>query len=170
MDVVGLGAHFGSLDSVDAFERAVHDGTDDFGPLPERRWRGLEQTRGGSLERICGVSPEALPQGAFMAGVPIDPVDQKIPPTDLAVYNPQHALVMRVADEALRDAGYDRSAAKGHSGPPPRKIGVVIAMELEPYTHARLTRYGMGTFPPRAAQPVRAGQRGAAGGAHRAQP
>ncbi len=146
LDVIGLGAHFGSLESVDAFERVVHDGADDFGPLPDRRWRGLEQTRGGSLERICGVSPEALPQGAFVKDVAVDPVDQKIPPADLPVYNPQHALVMRVADEALRDAGYDRSPAEGQAAPEPRKIAVVIAMEIEPYTHARLTRYGMGTF------------------------
>jgi PfaB family protein len=146
LDLIGLGAHFGTLDTVDAFERAVFGAAHDFGPLPERRWRGLDQTRNGTLERIAGITPETPPQGSFVPDVPIDPVDQKIPPGDLRIYNPQHALVTRVADEALRDAGYDRSPAPGQSAPAPRHIAVIIAMEIEPYTHARLTRYGMGTF------------------------
>ncbi|WP_333767295.1 beta-ketoacyl synthase N-terminal-like domain-containing protein [Streptomyces sp. IBSBF 2435] len=146
LDVVGLGAHFGSFDSVDAFERAVHAGTDAIVPLPERRWRGLEQTLGGSLEQVAGVGPQDLPHGAFVDGVGIDPMDHKIPPADLRTYNLQHALATKVADEALHDAGFSRVVPEGRSAPEPRRIAVVVAMEMEPYTHARLTRYGLGGF------------------------
>ncbi|MEV0981366.1 beta-ketoacyl synthase N-terminal-like domain-containing protein [Streptomyces sp. NPDC049915] len=145
LDIVGLGAHFGPLDGVDALERAVHEGADAFGPLPERRWRGLEQTRGGTLEQ-AGLTGESVPHGAYVDGVDIDPVDHKIPPADLRTYNLQHALATQVADEALRDAGYSRAVPPGASAPEPRRIAVVVAMELEPYTHARLTRYTLGSF------------------------
>ncbi|WP_327684504.1 beta-ketoacyl synthase N-terminal-like domain-containing protein [Streptomyces sp. NBC_00467] len=146
LDIVGLGAHFGALDSLDAFERAVHDGSDALIPLPERRWRGLDQTRGGSLEDATGVSPDALPSGAFVDGLGIDPVDLKIPPADLRTYNLQHALATKVADEALRDAGYSRDVPKGSSAPEPRRIAVVVGMEIEPMTHLRLTRRTLGAF------------------------
>ncbi|WP_439947025.1 beta-ketoacyl synthase N-terminal-like domain-containing protein [Streptomyces sp. BBFR109] len=145
LDIVGLGAHFGPLDGVDALEQAVHSGADAFGPLPERRWRGLEQTRGGTLDR-AGLAGESVPHGAYVDGVDIDPVDHKIPPADLRTYNLQHALATKVADEALRDAGYSRAVPKGASAPEARRIAVVVAMELEPYTHARLTRYTLSGF------------------------
>ncbi|MCW7940639.1 hypothetical protein AAW14_00900 [Streptomyces hygroscopicus] len=146
LDIVGLGAHFGSFDSVDAFESSVHDGTDCLGPLPERRWRGLDQTRGGSLEHGAGVSPDALPHGAFVDGLDIDPMDLKIPPADLRTYNLQHALAIKVADDALKDAGYSRAVPKGETSPAPRRIAVVVAMDIEPTTHLRITRYGLGAF------------------------
>ncbi|WP_435179075.1 beta-ketoacyl synthase N-terminal-like domain-containing protein [Actinacidiphila sp. bgisy145] len=146
LDVVGLGAHFGAFDSVDAFERAVHTGADALVPLPERRWRGLEQTVGGSLEQIAGIGPQDLPHGAFVDGVGIDPMDHKIPPADLRTYNLQHALATKVADEALHDAGFSREVPAGRRAPHPRRIAVVVAMEIEPYTHARLTRYSLGGF------------------------
>ncbi|MFE9097131.1 beta-ketoacyl synthase N-terminal-like domain-containing protein [Streptomyces sp. NPDC007264] len=146
LDIVGLGAHFGSFDSLDAYERAVHDGQDALVPLPERRWRGLDQTRGGSLEHGAGVSPDALPHGAFVDGLGIDPMDLKIPPADLRTYNLQHALAIKVADEALHDAGYSRAVTKGETAPPERRIAVVVGMETEPTTHLRITRYGLGAF------------------------
>ncbi|AXG81637.1 beta-ketoacyl synthase N-terminal-like domain-containing protein [Streptomyces paludis] len=146
LDIAGLGAHFGAFDSLDAYERAVHGGRDALGPLPERRWRGLDQTRGGSLEHGAGISPDALPHGAFVDGLGIDPMDLRIPPADLRTYNLQHALAIKVADEALHDAGYSRAVAKGASAPPERRIAVVVGMEIEPTTHLRITRYGLGTF------------------------
>ncbi|CAL9408610.1 beta-ketoacyl synthase N-terminal-like domain-containing protein [Streptomyces sp. enrichment culture] len=145
LDVVGLGAHFGTLDSVTAFERSLYDGTDGFRPLPERRWRGLEETAGGTLER-AGLHRAALPEGAFVDTVEMDPADHRIPPADLRNYNLQHALVAEVADEALRDAGYGREPAEGRTAPAPRRVAVVVAMEIEPSAHLHLARYGIGAF------------------------
>ncbi|EFG64480.1 heterocyst glycolipid synthase [Streptomyces sp. SPB074] len=145
LDIVGLGAHFGALSGTDAVERAVYEGTDTLRPLPPRRWRGLEQTTAGTLA-AAGLAGADAPAGGYVDGVDIDPVDQKIPPSDLRTYNLQHALVTQVVDEALRDAGYSRAVPPGASAPPGRRVGVIVAMELEPYTSARLTRYTMGTF------------------------
>lgn len=143
LDVVGLGAHFGSLESLDDFERAVHRGADDLRPLPEQRWRGLDRTDGGTLEE-AGLTGGA-PHGAFVDGVEVDPVELRVPPSDLRIYNPQHALMTKVADEALRDAGYRLGAGAGDT-PDPRRVAVVVVTEIEPYTHARLSRYGLGAF------------------------
>ncbi|MFE0964854.1 beta-ketoacyl synthase N-terminal-like domain-containing protein [Streptomyces fungicidicus] len=143
LDVVGLGAHFGSLETLDAFERAVHRGEDDLRPLPEQRWRGLDRTDGGTLDE-AGLTGGA-PRGAFVDGVEVDPVELRVPPSDLRIYNPQHALMTKVADEALRDAGYRLGAGAGDT-PEPRRVAVVVVTEIEPYTHARLSRYGLGAF------------------------
>ncbi|MFE0465083.1 beta-ketoacyl synthase N-terminal-like domain-containing protein, partial [Kitasatospora sp. NPDC058965] len=143
LDIVGLGAHFGALTSAAAYERAVHDGLDAFGPLPERRWRGLEETAGASLA-AAGLDRVQLPEGGFVDTVGLDPVDYRIPPADLRNYNLQHALISKVADEALTDAGYRRDPAAGGSVPEPRRVGVVIAMEIEPSAHLHLARYGLG--------------------------
>ncbi|MFC4030063.1 beta-ketoacyl synthase N-terminal-like domain-containing protein [Streptomyces polygonati] len=145
LDVVGIGAHFGPLDSADAFERALFDGRDAYGPLPARRWRGLEQTAEGVLA-AASLAGAATPTGAFADTVTVDPIDHRIPPADLRNYNLQHALVSKVADEALRDAGYSRTPAAGGTSPAPRRIGVVIAMEIEPSAHLHLARYGLDAF------------------------
>ncbi|MEU7115529.1 beta-ketoacyl synthase N-terminal-like domain-containing protein [Streptomyces sp. NPDC046182] len=142
LDVIGLGAHFGSLDSLDAFEQAVYEGGHDLRPLPERRWRGLDRTDGGTLEAAGLTGP---PHGAFVDGVEVDPADLRVPPADLRIYNPQHALMTRVADEALRDAGY-RLDTGSRDTPGARRIAVVVVTEIEPYSHARLSRYGLGSF------------------------
>ncbi|MDW4904117.1 beta-ketoacyl synthase N-terminal-like domain-containing protein [Streptomyces sp. ADMS] len=145
LDVIGLGAHFGTLADVPAFERALHDGTDAFQPLPEHRWRGLEDTGGGTLER-AGLHRAALPEGGFVDRIDVDPADHRIPPADLRNYNLQHALMSKVADEALRDAGYERTVPAGRRAPEPRRIAVVVAMEIEPSAHLHLARYGLGDF------------------------
>lgn len=141
LDVVGLGASYGSLETLDAFERAVHLGEHVLRPLPERRWRGLDATEGGTLDR-AGLT---APQGAFVDGVEVDPAELRVPPADLRIYNPQHALMTRVADEALRDAGF-RLGTGARDTPEPRRVAVVVVGELEPYTHARLSRYTLGAF------------------------
>ncbi|GAA3019403.1 hypothetical protein GCM10020229_33320 [Kitasatospora albolonga] len=129
LDIVGLGAHFGTLETVAEFERALHEGADAFRTLPELRWRGMESG--------------PVPEGGFVDQVAIDPVDYRIPPADLRNYNLQHALMAKVADEALADAGFARTPAEGQSVPAPRRVAVVVAMEIEPSAHLHLARHGL---------------------------
>ncbi|MFJ3173906.1 beta-ketoacyl synthase N-terminal-like domain-containing protein [Streptomyces roseus] len=142
--VIGMGAHFGSHATLDAFERAGYEGLDAVSDLPEQRWRGFETVENGPLDR-AGLGGGAAPRAAYIEDFEVDTTSYRIPPKDLDHFNQQQLLMMRVADEALRDAGYERKrpgAAAAGSGP--RRIGVVIGMEMEPSAHGHGSRYELG--------------------------
>ncbi|MFF3650897.1 beta-ketoacyl synthase N-terminal-like domain-containing protein [Streptomyces sp. NPDC002181] len=142
--VIGMGAHFGCHATLDAFERAGYEGLDAVRDLPEQRWRGFETVEDGPLDR-AGLGGDAAPRAAYIEDFEVDTTSYRIPPKDLDHFNQQQLLMMRVADEALRDAGYERKrpgAAAAGSGP--RRIGVVIGMEMEPSAHGHGSRYELG--------------------------
>ncbi|MFF9329337.1 beta-ketoacyl synthase N-terminal-like domain-containing protein [Streptomyces sp. NPDC014776] len=134
--VVGMGAHFGAFTTLDAFERAGHDGLDALRELPPHRWRGFESVTGGPLEE-AGLAHDGVPRAAYVEEFEADATAYRIPPNDLEHFNQQHLLMMRVAEEALRDAGYER----GGTG---RRVGVVLGMETEPSAHGHGARYALG--------------------------
>ncbi|MCY0954259.1 beta-ketoacyl synthase N-terminal-like domain-containing protein [Streptomyces sp. H27-S2] len=142
--VIGMGAHFGSFATLDAFERAGYDGLGAVRDLPEQRWRGFETVENGPLDR-AGLGADAAPRAAYIEDFEVDTTSYRIPPKDLDHFNQQQLLMMRVAEEALRDAGYERkrpgAAAEGSR---PRRIGVVIGMEMEPSAHGHGSRYELG--------------------------
>lgn len=120
LTITGMGCHLGELDGLDRFERAAHDGRPVTGPPPPRRWRGFD-------------APGA--DGAYVDGFDVDPLALRVPPAELDHFNAQHLLLLRVADEALSDAGYAREHDE------PRRVAVVVAMEMEPSAHGHLARY-----------------------------
>ncbi|MER6349238.1 beta-ketoacyl synthase N-terminal-like domain-containing protein [Streptomyces sp. NPDC001532] len=134
MAVIGMGAHFGSLTTLDAFERAGYDGLDAVRDLPAHRWRGFEAVPGGPAARL------GAPDAAYVEEFDVDATSYRIPPNDLDHFNQQHLLMMRVAEEALRDAGYERGAPGGKG----RRVAVVLGMEMEPSAHGHAARYALG--------------------------
>ncbi|MFD7300829.1 beta-ketoacyl synthase N-terminal-like domain-containing protein [Streptomyces pharetrae] len=130
MAVIGMGAHFGSLTTLDAFERAGYDGTNVVRELPAHRWRGFE----------AGPLPGGARDAAYVAEFEADATAYRIPPNDLDHFNQQHLLMMRVAEEALRDAGYERGAPGGTG----RRVAVVLGMEMEPSAHGHAARHALG--------------------------
>ncbi|MFD9004707.1 beta-ketoacyl synthase N-terminal-like domain-containing protein [Streptomyces sp. NPDC059582] len=137
MAVIGMGAHFGGFTTLDAFERAGYEGLSAVRELPERRWRGFESVDGGPLDR-AGLTGAQVPKAAYIDGFEADATSYRIPPNDLEHFNQQHLLMMRVAEEALRDAGYERGTKGG------RRVGVVLGMEMEPSAHGHAARYALG--------------------------
>ncbi len=125
--ITGIGCHLGPLTSADEFERAGYDGRSSTGPLPPLRWRGFESVAGG-LDR------DTVPDGAFVDGIDIDALGMRIPPAELDHVNAQHLLLLKAAAEALADAGYERGSQR------PRRVAVVVAMEMEPSAHGHLAR------------------------------
>ena len=128
--VIGMGAHFGSLTTLDDFERAGYDGGSAVRELPPRRWRGFE----------TGPLPGGARDAAYVAEFEADATAYRIPPNDLDHFNQQHLLMMRVAEEALRDAGYERGAPGGTG----RRVAVVLGMEMEPSAHGHAARHALG--------------------------
>ncbi|MFE6285156.1 beta-ketoacyl synthase N-terminal-like domain-containing protein [Streptomyces sp. NPDC057877] len=137
--VIGMGAHFGSFTTLDAFERAGYDGTSAVRDLPPKRWRGFEAVTGGPLDR-AGLAHDRVPRAAYVEDFDVDATSYRIPPNDLDHFNQQHLLMMRVAEEALKDAGYER-AGPGGGG---RRVAVVLGMETEPSAHGHAARYALG--------------------------
>lgn len=130
--ITGMGCHLGQLGSLDEFERAGYTAQPAFGELPANRWRGFEDVD-GPLAR-AGLTRDAVPDGAFVDGFDFDSLGMRIPPAELDHFNAQHLLMLRVAQEALSDAGFDRAVQE------PRRVAVVIAMEMEPSAHGHLSR------------------------------
>ena len=67
----------------------------------------LRDLEGGPLDR-AGLGGHAAPQAAYIEDFEVDTTSYRIPPTDLAHFNQQQLLLIRVAEEALHDAGFER--------------------------------------------------------------
>ncbi|MGW3119883.1 beta-ketoacyl synthase N-terminal-like domain-containing protein [Streptomyces sp. NPDC001107] len=131
--VIGMGAHFGSFTTLDEFERAGYEGTGAVRELPPHRWRGFETLGDGGA-----------PRAAYLDEFEVDATSYRIPPKDLGHFNQQHLLMMRVAEEALKDAGYERPAPGGKDGAGARRVAVVLGMEMEPSAEGHGARYALG--------------------------
>ncbi|MER6418974.1 beta-ketoacyl synthase N-terminal-like domain-containing protein [Streptomyces sp. NPDC001137] len=131
--VIGMGAHFGSFTTLDEFERAGYEGTGTVRELPSHRWRGFETLGDGGA-----------PRAAYIDGFEVDATSYRIPPKDLDHFNQQHLLMMRVAEEALKDAGYERPGPGGKDAAKGRRVAVVLGMEMEPSAEGHGARYALG--------------------------
>lgn len=110
--ITGMAAHFGQYPSLDAFAAALYSGAQDFRPLPETRWKGLQPT----------VQP---PLGAWLAGFDFDFRRFRLPPLPADQVIPQHLLLLHVADAAIQDAGL----------PAGGNVAVLVAMSTEMALH-----------------------------------
>ncbi|HXV97847.1 MAG TPA: beta-ketoacyl synthase N-terminal-like domain-containing protein, partial [Anaerolineae bacterium] len=130
--MVGMGAFFGSSRDLAAFERTIYDGRQHFIPIPTHRWQGIENQP--QLLRDYGFEPQGegeAPEGAYIENFEIDALYARIPPNEADKLNPQQLLLLKVADNALRDAGL----AEGGN------VAVIIAMGTELSLHRPLARY-----------------------------
>ncbi|MFE0574429.1 beta-ketoacyl synthase N-terminal-like domain-containing protein [Streptomyces albogriseolus] len=141
--VVGLGSRLGPLTGTGELARAARSGRPALTGRPANRWYGAEQVPGGPLAGT--VAEGADPAGGYVDAVDVRPRTYRIPPNELAQANPQHLALFEAAEQALADAGLD--------APPPgvkadelpgSRVGVVVAMEMEPRTHTHRARFDIG--------------------------
>ncbi len=116
--IVGLAAHVGRLDSLASFQTAVLRGEPVDDERPEGRWNGLELDGGARIARLAEL------RGAWIREVALPAGRFKLPPNDVASLLPQQLLMLRVAGEALDDAG---GLGKG----PHLRTGAVIGLGLD---------------------------------------
>lgn len=114
--VVGMGAHFGPFDSLEKLEHALFAGDRGLRP-PSGEVRGLVE----DTEAPCG----------YVESVSIEPLAFRIPPAELKHFNQQQLLMLKVADDALLNAGLERNSRE------PRNIAVILVMELDLISHLR---------------------------------
>jgi PfaB family protein len=131
MAIVGMDALFGSCDSLDAFERSMYEGTQQFIPLPAQRWKGIETDRQFLKDR--GLEQGEAPKGAYIEDFVLDTLQCKIQPNEAEQINPQQLLILKVADRAIKDAGL----AEGGN------VAVITATETELAVHQPQQRWNL---------------------------
>ena len=125
--IIGMDTFFGGCDGLDAFDRTLYDGIQQFRPLPPHRWQGIEQQ--DALLTSHGL--DKIPEGAYIDQFEVDTRRFKVPPHSVQQLQPQQLLLLKVADRALQDAGLA----------PGGNVAVVVAMEMDPSLHQRLQRW-----------------------------
>lgn len=123
MAIIGMDAFFGECTGLDAFDRSIYDGKQHFVPLPQERWKGIEDEQ--SLLKAYGFLDGQAPKGAYIQDFEIDFLRFKIPPYLPDQPIPQQLLILKVADAALRDAGLKEGG----------NVAVIIAMETDLSSH-----------------------------------
>ena len=121
LKIVGLASHFGPLSSINQLDQALGRESHGFIELPKKRWKGLEK----HPELLSRFGLNAAPQGAYIDSFELDFLRFKLPPNEDDRLISQQLMLMRVTDEAIRDA-------KLKSG---QKVAVLVAMETELELH-----------------------------------
>ncbi|MEL7340172.1 MAG: polyketide synthase, partial [Bacteroidota bacterium] len=129
MAVIGMDAHFGEASSLDDFYLTIYQGKQHFKTLPKNRWKGFEQNQ--ELLQQYGFEKGEAPRGAYIDDFEIDLLRYKIQPKEAERLHPQQALLLKVADNAIKDAGLSES----------QNVAVLVAMETELAIHQILARW-----------------------------
>ena len=132
MAITGMDVHFGSCDSLEAYYLALFKGEQLFKPLPKKRWKGME-----SLYHR-GIIPDLSEiRGAWLEKFDLKLLRFKIQPKEAERLTLQQTLMLKVADEALKDAGMEALEGKGAN------VAVITAMESELEIHHRMGRWDL---------------------------
>lgn len=129
MAVVGMEALFGNCQNLDEFYHTIYNGAQHFGPLPKNRWKGIEEN--SSLLKKFGFENGKAPIGAYIDQFEIDLLRYKIQPKEAERLQPQQALLLKAADNAIKDAGLDEN----------KNVAVLVAMDTELAIHQCLARW-----------------------------
>ncbi len=129
--IIGMDAHFGDCTNLADFYQTIYRGKSYFRVLPKGRWKGFDANE--KLLKEYGFIEGKAPQGAYIEDFEIDLLRYKIQPREAETLEPQQALILKVADNAIKDAGLSES----------QNVAVLIAMESELAIHHYLARWDM---------------------------
>ncbi len=116
--IVGMDAFFGGCDGLEAYAEAIYDGAQQFRPVSSRRWKGLA---------------EDAPEAAYIESFEIDFLRFKFPPKEDDQPTPQHLLLLKVADNAVQDAGLSQNS----------NVAVIVVLGTELSLHQYRTRLNL---------------------------
>ncbi|MCE2570418.1 beta-ketoacyl synthase N-terminal-like domain-containing protein [Motilimonas eburnea] len=116
--ITGLACHVGRAENMAQFAELLSANQDVFQPLPPSRWKGMER-------QLLADNPQNPLMGGFIDQFELDFMQFKVPPNNDDALIPQQLLMMKVADQALRDAKVNQGD----------KVAVLVAMTAEPETH-----------------------------------
>ncbi|MEY8200711.1 MAG: beta-ketoacyl synthase N-terminal-like domain-containing protein, partial [Colwellia sp.] len=102
-----------------------------FRELPSKRWKGIEQ----NSEVMNALSLNKAPKGGYVEEFDIDFLRFKVPPNEQDCLIPQQLMMMKVADNAAKDAGLKEGS----------NVAVLVAMGIELELHQYRGRVNLST-------------------------
>jgi len=118
--IVGMDAVFGQLTSLKDFKETIFKGSSIIRERPEDRWKGCDNIAGRHLDGT-------LLHGAFMEKIALTAGEFHIPPNEIPDILPQHLLMLKVASNAMKNAGLvDKVDRKERP-----RTSVIIGMEFD---------------------------------------
>ncbi len=119
MAIIGMDAYFGSVTTLQEFKDTIFENKQCYTILPKLRWKQFE--RYTKILQGVGINKDVLPKANYIADIAADLLYFKIPPIEFGFLEPQQLLILKVIDNALRDANIK----------PGSKTAVLIAMKME---------------------------------------
>ena len=119
--IVGMDAHFGSAKDLNEFNRLFATNTTTFRELPAKRWKGINHNK----SVMSALALEQAPMGGYIEDFSLDFMHFKVPPNEQDCLIPQQLMMMKVADNAAKDAQLS----------PGSNVAVLVAMGMELELH-----------------------------------
>jgi 3-hydroxymyristoyl/3-hydroxydecanoyl-(acyl carrier protein) dehydratase/3-oxoacyl-(acyl-carrier-protein) synthase len=107
--IIGMETVFGSLPSLRAFQEAVLNGRTNISHRPQQRWKGCDNIAEQYLRQ------HHMP-GGFIKELTLNVGEFRIPPNEIRDILPQHLLMLKVAANAMLDAGLPLRAERPNMG------------------------------------------------------
>ena len=129
--IIGMDAHFGSAKSLAEFKTLLDTQKTTFRSLPKNRWKGMET----DANVMDALNLSTAPKGGYVEDFEIDFLRFKVPPNEQDCLIPQQLMMMKVADNAAKDAGLKEGS----------NVAVLVAMGLELELHQYRGRVNLST-------------------------
>jgi PfaB family protein len=97
--IVGMAAAFGSIDSLRKFQEVIYNGETNIGQQPKCRWKACVNLAGNRFDK-------KFLSGGYMDELALNVSDFHIPPNEIPDILPQHLLMLKIAIQAMQDAGF----------------------------------------------------------------
>ncbi|MEI6895467.1 MAG: beta-ketoacyl synthase N-terminal-like domain-containing protein [Colwellia sp.] len=129
--IIGMDAHFGSASNLASFNTLIQNNANTFRELPTQRWKGMNN----DIEVMNALGLAKAPLGGYVEDFEIDFLRFKVPPNEQDCLIPQQLMMMKVADNAAKDAGLKEGS----------NVAVLVAMGIELELHQYRGRVNLTT-------------------------
>ena len=129
MAITSMEVHFGDCDTLAGFYQSIFEGKQHFSQMPSNRWKGFENN--SELLTDFGLDTKNRIRGNFISEFEMDLMRYKIQPNEISTMEPQQALILKVADQAIQNSNLKMG----------ENVAVLIAMNPELAIHNYLARW-----------------------------
>lgn len=129
--IIGMDAHFGFAENLMELKLLLASHQTTMRDLPPKRWKGMEK----DAALMQAMQLTSAPKAGYIDHFDIDFLRFKVPPNEKDCLIPQQLLMMKVADNAAKDAGLKESS----------NVAVLVAMGVELELHQYRGRVNLAT-------------------------